>query len=133
MYLHQRFKIFTFIHHIASSVGVSHLRMLGKSFPQSHLTIIIIRECPQNNSTHILRYFNNFSMIPFIQTPFTPLPTHLFTNTSIMKDKKVLSFSLLMLDKFLSTFSIGISVFFSNAINCILLNILTFLKGKFVQ
>ena len=46
-------------------VGVSHFPMLGKNFPHSHL-IIIIRGCPQNNITHILRYFNNFSMIPFI-------------------------------------------------------------------
>ena len=46
-------------------VGISHFCMLGKNFPQSHL-IIVIRECPQNDSTHILRYFNNFSMIPFI-------------------------------------------------------------------
>ena len=33
------------------------------NFLQSYL--IIIRACPQNNITHILRYFNNFPMIPF--------------------------------------------------------------------
>ena len=45
-------------------VGVSHFPILRKNFPQSHL--IIIRECPENNSTHILRYFNKFPLVPFI-------------------------------------------------------------------
>ena len=45
-------------------VGVSHFPISGKNFPLSHL--IIIRDCPQNNITHILRYFNNFLLIPFI-------------------------------------------------------------------
>ena len=42
-------------------VGESQFPILRKNFPQSHL--IIIKECPQNNITHILRYFNNFSLI----------------------------------------------------------------------
>ena len=44
-------------------VWVIHFAILGKHFIQSYL--IIIRECPRNNITHILRYFNNFLMIPF--------------------------------------------------------------------
>ena len=36
---------------------------LGKILPESHL---FVRRCPQKNSTHILRYFNNFSLVPFI-------------------------------------------------------------------
>ena len=46
-------------------VGVSYFPILGKNFPQSHL-VFIIREYTQNNITHILRYFNNLSVILFI-------------------------------------------------------------------
>ena len=44
--------------------GVGHFAIVGKNFSQSHL--IIIRKSPRNNITHILHYFNNFSVIPFI-------------------------------------------------------------------
>ena len=72
---------------------------------------------------------------------FHPLPhtslsvsLSLSLNTPIIKDKKVLSFSLLKLVKcFIHIFGIDIPVFFYNAINYILLNILKFLKGKFSQ
>ena len=40
-------------------IWVSNFPILGKNFPESHL--IIITESLQNNITHILRYFNNFS------------------------------------------------------------------------
>ena len=83
---------------------VSHFPILGKNFPQFHL--IIIRECPQNSITLILRYFYNFSLIPFIQTPLTALiysHTHTHTHTwthihtqrvlsPIFNNKRVLSF-----------------------------------------
>ena len=54
---------------------MNHFSILGKNFPQSHL--IIVREYPQNNVTHILRYFNNFPQIPFkfTKTSFTPPAT----------------------------------------------------------
>ena len=45
-------------------VRMSYFAILGESYPQSHL--IIIRECLQNQITHIFTYFNNFHLIPFL-------------------------------------------------------------------
>ena len=80
------------------------------------------------NIIHILIYFNNFPLIPFIKTP---LPPHLFSSTSMIKDKRVLRFCAKSQYKFFTiNFSINISVFVSYK-KCIPLNILKFLKGKF--
>ena len=38
-------------HFLSLTVGVIHFPILGKNFPQPYL--IFIRECPQNNITHI--------------------------------------------------------------------------------
>ena len=43
---------------------VSSFYILAKIFPQFHL--IIKKERPQNNITHIVRYFNIFPLIPLI-------------------------------------------------------------------
>ena len=53
-----------------------------ENFPQSNL--IIIRECPQNNITHILRYFNSkFSPDSIYLDPLHPTPsTHIHTSSS---------------------------------------------------
>ena len=46
-------------------VGISHFSILWKNLHRSHL--IVISECPQTTLyTHILRYFNNFPLIPFV-------------------------------------------------------------------
>ena len=45
-------------------VRVGHFPILGKNFPQTHS--IIVRERPQNNIIHKLRYFSNFPLTPFI-------------------------------------------------------------------
>ena len=66
--------------------------ILGKNLLQFHL--IIIRECPQNNITHILRYFNNFSLIYL--DPFHLIPPYLFPNTPKIKDKRILSFFIIL-------------------------------------
>ena len=71
-------------------VGVSHFPVLGKDSPQTNS--IIIRECPQNSSTHILRYFNFFLPDSIYLTPQIPLPTNIFLNTLKIKDKRKLSF-----------------------------------------
>ena len=79
--------------------------------------------------THILRYFNNFSMILFNYT-------HLFPTTPIIKKKKkywVFHYLKINWINFLSIFSIDVPVFFSYAINCILPNIVKFLKWIFSQ
>ena len=39
------------------NVGMTCFHILGKNIPQASL--IIIRECPQNNITQILKHFNN--------------------------------------------------------------------------
>ena len=49
---------------LSLTVGVSHFPILEKNFSHSHLNFI--SEFPQNNITHILRYFNNFPQFPFI-------------------------------------------------------------------
>ena len=77
-------------------------------------------------------YYNNFPLIPFTQNPFTFLPSHLFRNTPIIKDKRVLSFcaktALQILYRHIQYQYI--SLFLLHNI-CILLNIQKFLKRKF--
>ena len=60
-------------------VGVSHFPILGKNFPQFYL--MIVRECLQNNITHILKYFNN-SLDSIYLDPYTPptSPHHSYNN-----------------------------------------------------
>ena len=48
-------------------VAENQFPILRKNFPQSHL--IITREYPQNNIIHILRYFNNFPLFHYFDTP----------------------------------------------------------------
>ena len=56
---------------------------------------------PQNNITQHVKIFQSFFHDSVYLDPFyPPAPTHLFTNTPIIKDKKVLSFSLRRLDTF---------------------------------
>ena len=107
----------------------SHFTILKKKFLQSHL--FIIRVFPQNN-INILRYFNNFLLIPFTWIPFiypcplTPPPQLLYNQ------RWILSLVLKQQYRFLIvTFSINTSVFFSSTQKRALLNMHLFLKGKF--
>ena len=75
------------IYSLSLIVEVSHFPMLGKNFHRSNL--VIIRECPQNNVIHILRYFKNSPLIPFhlFRPPSLHPSTHLFLKTPLIKDK----------------------------------------------
>ena len=73
-------------------IVVSHFPILEKNVPQSHL---IINKSAQNSITYMLKYFNNFLLIPFIYTP--PTDTHLFPNTPIINNKRVLIHEMLKL------------------------------------
>ena len=121
---------------------VSHFPILGKNFPQFHL--IIIRECLQNSIALILRYFYNFPLIPFIQTPLTALiytntHTHIHTHTHTYTHREYFPQYLIIKEclvfvqyRFSSiTFSMNIPVFSSFTIKRIFLDILKFSKGKF--
>ena len=103
-----------------SIAGVNHFPILGKTFPQFYL--IIIRECLQNNITHVLKYFINLHDFIYLD------PYHLIH----IPTPRVLSFALLKLHNFfIITFSINISVFFYYTIKCILQSMLKFLKENF--
>ena len=70
-----------------------------------------------------------FTWLHLFRSFSPPPPTHLFLNTPMIKDKRVLSFLLLKLHKFfIITFRIDISAIYSYAINCILQKFLKFLN-----
>ena len=100
----------------------------GKELLQSHLTIM--RECPSNNITHILRDFNNSPPdLIYVDSFNLPFPLHLFPNTLIIKDERVLRFFAKTTVQILYRhFSIHQSFLYKK---CILSNMHKFLKGKF--
>ena len=69
-------------------VRVSHFAILRKYVLQSYL--IVTRKCPKPALlTHIKPAFSPDSI--YLE-PFHPVSTHLFANTPITKDKRVLTF-----------------------------------------
>ena len=99
------------------------------------ISMVSVSQETQNvfyNSSLVLSQMAYFPDFIYLDSYRPLLLPHRFPNTPIIKDKSWV-FSLLKLRKFfIITFSINISVFFSNTINCILLNILKFWKGKSV-
>ena len=110
---------------------------MWKYFRERLVSISMVSESQETqnffyNSSLVLSQMAYFPDFIYLYSYRPLLFPHRFPNTPVIKDKSWV-FSLLKLRKFfIIAFSINISVFFSNTINRILLNILKFWKGKSV-